>query len=202
MFVPKMYQMPETDVEQFIDENGFATLISLGDTTPIATHIPLELVHDETGNRILWGHVAKANPQWKDFARQPQVLVIFLSPIHHYISSSWYAQPNAPTWNYESVHVYGKLQIIEGEKLWQSIQQLTDKYEKTSTKPISLNTLPIAVQRQMEGLVGFEISIEKIEASSKLSQNRTEADRLNIIAELRKLQSPHAHLMAERMEQK
>ncbi|HYG39996.1 MAG TPA: FMN-binding negative transcriptional regulator [Cytophagales bacterium] len=122
-----------------------------------------------------------------------------LIAIHHYISSSWYAHPNAPTWNYMSVHISGKSKIIEGEMLWEAVRRLTDKYEKMAREPISLATLPESVQKQMNGLVGFEISIEKVEASFKLSQNRNAKDYENIIQELSQLGTATSKLMAEEL---
>lgn len=201
MHVPKIFEINDNQViEQFIKENGFATLISIGETFPIGTHIPMEIETNSKGEKILAGHISKENPQWFDFEKSPNVLVIFLSPINHYISSSWYNHPNAPTWNYISIHISGKLKIIEGEELWQSVRRLTDKYEAKMKCPFSLETTTKSVQRQMNGIVGFEISIDKIDASFKLSQNRSEEDFANIIKELRLSNELSAKLMADAME--
>ncbi len=131
--------------------------------------------------------MAQGNPQWKLFAAYPKVTAIFLSDINHYISSSWYDHPNAPTWNYMSVHISGTVTIIEGEKKWNAVKRLTDRYEQISKNPISLDTLPPKIQSEIAGLVAFEIKIEKIEAAFKLSQNRDDKNYALIIAELRKL---------------
>lgn len=200
MYIPKYFEVTDRKIiEQFIRENSFATIISSGNEFPTATHIPIELEVNEKGEKVLWGHISKANSQWKLFESNPNVLVIFLSPIHHYISSSWYAHPNAPTWNYMSVHISGKSKIIEGEMLWEAVRRLTDKYEKMVKEPISLDTLPESVQKQMNGLVGFEISIEKVEASFKLSQNRDAKDYETIIQELSQLGTATSKLMAEEL---
>ena len=202
MYIPKHFiEKDKTEIKKFIRENGFATLITCHEPYPQATHIPIELI-DKKGEEVLWGHIAKANPQSKIFKNEPDVLVIFLSSVHHYISSSWYEKPNAPTWNYLSVHVYGKLKILEGETLWQSLEQLTDKYEKISKNPISVDGLPQSVKKQIDGLVGFEISIKKIETAFKLSQNRNPMDFSNIIEELKGLQNHNAKEMARLMENK
>ncbi|MGB4776011.1 MAG: FMN-binding negative transcriptional regulator [Daejeonella sp.] len=201
MHVPKPFEITEqTIIEQFIKENGLATLISVGSNYPVGTHVPVELEINDKGEKVLWGHISKANPQWKDFERSSNVLVIFLSPVNHYISSSWYNHPNSPTWNYLSVHISGKLKIIEGEKLWESVRRLTNRYEQKSENPVSLDTLPESVQRQMNGIVGFEISIDKTEAAFKLSQNRNEEDFISIIKELRLSKELSANLMADVME--
>lgn len=201
MHIPKHFQIEDrTVIAQFIKETGLATLISRGSEHPLATHIPLELELNEKGEEVLWGHISKANPQWKDFAKNDSVLAIFLSPVHHYISSSWYNHPNAPTWNYLSVHITGRLTIIEGDKLWESVRRLTNRYEQSSKNPVSLDTLPESVQKQMNGIVGFEISLDKVEAAFKLSQNRNDEDFNNIIRELRLSKELSAALMADVMQ--
>ena len=89
MYIPNQYEITDPLlIEQFIKENGFATIISTGSVFPIATHIPIELEKNENGEKVLWGHLSRANPQWKLFEKHENVLVIFLSSIHHYISSS------------------------------------------------------------------------------------------------------------------
>ena len=201
MHMPKHFEITDnTIIEQFIKENGLATIISKGSIFPVGTHIPIELEINDNGEKVLWGHISKVNPQWRDFEKNENVLVIFLSPVHHYISSSWYNHPNAPTWNYLSVHITGKIKIIEGEKLWESVRRLTNRYERKSAQPVSLDTLPESVQKQMNGIVGFEISIDKTEAAFKLSQNRNEEDFKSIIKELRLSGELSSALMADAME--
>jgi len=149
----------------------------------VATHIPLELSEDETKLR---GHIAKANPQWKNFQNNSEVMVIFPGP-HAYVSSSWYDHENVPTWNYIAVHVYGKIQIIEGDELYSALKQLVDKYEKTSAYPVSIEKMsPEYVRQSIQGLVGFAIEITSIEAAYKLSQNRDRKNYVNVINELEK----------------
>lgn len=201
MHIPKLFEITDNRIiDKFINENGLATLITKGSAFPVGTHIPIDLEINEAGNKVLWGHISKANPQWNDFENDENVLVIFLSPVHSYISSSWYNHPNAPTWNYLSVHITGKLKIIEGKKLWESVRRLTNRYEQKSEHPISLDTLPNSVQKQMSGIVGFEISIDKIEAAFKLSQNRNDEDFENIVKQLRLSNELSSSLMANVME--
>lgn len=201
MHVPKYFEVKDRNViGQFIKENSFATLITKGSDYPVGTHIPMELELNENGEQVLWGHISKANPQWQDFEKDPRVLVVFLSHIHHYISSSWYNHPNVPTWNYLSVHISGRLRLLEGDVLWESLRRLTDKYEQYSRNPVSLDSLPESVQKQVNGIVGFEISIDRIDAAFKLSQNRNEEDFNNILQELRSRNDSLGRMMAELME--
>ncbi len=200
MYIPKHFRIEdESLIENFIKENGFATLVTNGDGYPNATHIPLQLHINSQGEKVLCGHISKANLQWKDFETSPNVTAIFLSPVHHYISSSWYGHANAPTWNYLSVHVSGRIRILSGEALWDVVRRLTDTYEAGVQHPVSLDSLPPEVQKQMNGIVGFEIHIEKTECAFKLSQNRNEEDFENVVQELIKTGNASAILMAEIM---
>jgi transcriptional regulator len=134
----------------------------------------------------LFGHISRANPQWRNFNEQGEVLAIFSGP-HAYISSSWYNHENVPTWNYIAVHVYGKIRMIEGKELFESLRHLVDKYEKKSEHPVSVDKMsPEYVERSMKGVVGFEISISHMEAAYKLSQNRDKVNHEAIIGQLEK----------------
>lgn len=185
MYIPHYYKNENlNEVKEFIKENAFGILINQLDGKPWATHIPLELDVDKNGNDILISHVAKANPQWKVFEEQPDVLCIFNGP-HSYISSSWYQEEEVPTWNYIAVHVYGKVEILSEEEVMQSMHKLVNKYEANSTNPISLDDMSAKTLRQVKGVVGFKIDIQDVQAAYKLSQTRTE-DHETIINELSK----------------
>lgn len=199
MYIPPKYQNSNLDeVRKFVENNAFGILISKGSAYPMATHIPLELDKDKHGKDILVGHVAKANPHWKTFKSQPEVLAIFNGP-HAYISSSWYKEEEVPTWNYIAVHIMGRLQILGAEELLETLHKLVDKYEKDSEYPLNLNDLSPSTMRQVKGIVGFKISIEEIQAAFKLSQGR-ETDHPKIIEELRKRSSGMSDEVADAME--
>jgi transcriptional regulator len=202
MYIPGYFKVEdEAVVEQFIRENSFATIVSCGEKYPSATHIPVELELNEKGEKVLWGHLARANPQWMSFQQHPEVRVIYLSPLHHYISSSWYDHPNAPTWNYVSVHVTGTITLVDEAKTWESLKRLVTKYEKDSEHPVSLAELPPEVQQQMKGLVAFEIKIDTIYAAFKLSQNRDDKNFNAILEALQNKGSAIAGLLAALMKQ-
>ena len=171
-------------IREFIRETAFATLISRGDGYPSATHIPLELRRNKNKEEILTGHMSKANPHWHEFKSNPKVLAIFLSPIHGFVSSSWYEKPDAPTWNYMSAHVSGKIKLLTQDETETSLSQLIDKYESKMDHPVSWNSLSDDVKKQAKNIVGFEISIDRMEAVFKLSQNRSKEDHARIIERL------------------
>lgn len=197
MYVPKQFQNNDASaIKAFIKQNSFGILISQSDNKMLATHIPLEFSGDDTK---LIGHISRANMQWKKFNSLSEVLAIFTGP-HAYISSSWYDHENVPTWNYIAVHVYGKIEIIEGEQLYQSLKRMVDKYEAGSARPVSVEKMsPDYVRKSIQGIVGFQITITAIEAAYKLSQNRDQKNYKNIIHELEKREDHSSLQIAEEM---
>ncbi len=197
MHTPKLYQdNDQASIHKFIDENGFGILVSTVDGQFWATHIPMVLSKDRTK---LVGHISRGNKQWKDVDGFKNVLAIFNGP-HTYVSSSWYDHENVPTWNYLAVHVYGTIRIIEGEELLTALTELTDKYEKDSANPVSVRTMSKDyVSREIKGVTGFEIVIERFEATRKLSQNRDDKNHQAIIKQLEKKDDQGAREIAALM---
>jgi transcriptional regulator len=200
MYVPPHFKNDHIDqVRDFIGKNSFGILVSQTDAGLWATHIPLELDMNEQGKDILAGHISKGNPQWKNFTDNARVLAIF-SGSHSYISSSWYDHENVPTWNYIAVHVYGTIKIIAGEKLLSVLKKLVDKYEKSSAHPVSIEHMSEKfLQKEINGIVGFEIEIDEIQSAYKLSQNRDSKNHENIVKELEKKGDPGSLAIAELM---
>lgn len=200
MYIPKINE--EHDQERifgFIRKNSFGIVVSSDNNIPTATHIPMELDFERESTPILRGHVARVNPHWQLWAENSQVLVIF-SGAHSYISSSWYEKENVSTWNYMAVHIYGTIKIVEGEKLFDSLKKLTNKYESFQEKPLYFEQLnEESLRKQMRAIVGFEINIERVEAKAKLSQNRNDNDYKNIINQLHKSTDSQAHEVADEM---
>lgn len=199
MFMPNYYKNENIEnVKDFLKENSFGILLSQVDGRISGTHIPMELDTNENGEDVLVGHIAKANPQSKHFKNDDEILAIFNGP-HSYISSSWYQKENVPTWNYVAVHIYGKVEIIEGEALLNSLKKLVDKYEQNSENPVSVEKMSSRTLRQINGIVGFSIKINEIQAASKLSQNRTDTDYHNITNELESIGTPNSIGIAKEM---
>ncbi|WP_375563161.1 FMN-binding negative transcriptional regulator [Bernardetia sp. OM2101] len=198
MWIPEKYKIEDQKIiKEFIDCVGLAALVTMSSDFPVATHTPIELEYDENGKQILRGHIAKANPQSKILETQPNVLVIFQSSIQHYISSFWYEKPNAPTWNYMAVHIYGKVRILNEEEVHNSVNRLTKRHEKISKCPVSLESLPNTIQGMLKGVTGFEIPVNRVEAAFKLSQNKNEKDLTSIIEELEILNTPLSKIMSQ-----
>jgi transcriptional regulator len=189
----------ETEVQEFIQKNAFATLYSQVDGRPWATHLPVFLEKKSDGKFVLHGHLAKANSQWKQLAQAEEVLVVFQGP-HAYISSSWYTHENVPTWNYLAVQVYGMARLIEGEELLHHLKTLVDQYETGRPNRVQVETMtPSYLEGQIRALIGFEIEIKEIHASAKLSQNRDDENYERIVQQLEQSTIPGDLEVAEEM---
>ena len=199
MYTPEIYKNEnQEEIKKFLQENSFGILINQTNGKLCATHIPLELETTKEGKDILWGHISKENPQWNGFIDNDQILAVFSGP-HSYISSSWYDHENVPTWNYIAVHVYGKIKIIKGEAVIESLKKLVDKYEQNSKNPVLVENLSEKTMMQSRGIVAFEIEITEIQATKKISQNRDEKNHQNIISELEKVNTNQSIAIANEM---
>jgi transcriptional regulator len=198
MYTPKLYAVTdEAVIEAFIRENNFAIVVSAPGDEPIATHLPLELATGADGQRLLYGHFAKANPHWRAFTPEKPVLAIFAGA-HTYITPRWYDHPNVPTWNYMTAHVYGTPRLIHAEaEVYALLSRLVAQHEGDSG--YTLEGQPPQVATQLHGVVGFEITVTRLEAKFKLSQNRSAGDYANIIAHLRQRDDAPSHAVAEAM---
>ena len=206
MYVPKPYA--ETDpavLDAFIRATGFATLVTAGAGEPFATHIPLELVRASGGSMVLEGHVSRANPHWRELESGARCLAIFAGA-HTYVSSSWYEHENVPTWNYMVVHAWGAARLIEDEtRVRDLLRRLSLHYEPDGAAAGGFDVdrlTPGFYDKEVRGIVAFEIAVDKVEAGFKLSQNRNETDHRRIIEKLKARGDENSRLIAEAMEQR
>jgi transcriptional regulator len=167
-----------------INRHDFALLITKS-AELIASQVPF-LNERRDGKLYLMGHLARPNPQCADLAAGGAALVVFHGP-HAYISPSWYgAQPAVPTWNYASIHAYGTARAIS-DKDWLNdlLRRLSERHEAREANPWRMQDQPTAfLDGMLNGIVGFEIAVTRLEGKFKLSQNRPAADRPRIIAAL------------------
>jgi transcriptional regulator len=165
--------------------HDFALLISHGRDGLIASHIPILVEHDGSTMHLV-GHLARPNPQLADLADGTEVLTIFAGP-HAYVSPGWYEPgPAVPTWNYADVHAYGRVRLVE-DKDWlrQVLRRLTDRHEAGNPVPWRMEDLPEPyLQGMLNGIVGLDIAVDRLEGKFKLSQNRPAGDRPRIVAAL------------------
>ncbi len=186
-----MYNPPafrETDLPFIQDTMRAAKLANLVTVTAgglTCTPLPLFLDDSQGEMGTLYGHVAKANPQWKE-APMGDALAIFMGP-DAYVTPSWYERKSldgkvVPTWNYVAVHAYGPVEFFEdASRLLDVVTRLTDLHEASRLRPWAVDDAPPDfIQAQLRGIVGLRLPITRIEAKRKMSQNRTAEDRANV----------------------
>ncbi|WP_341677150.1 FMN-binding negative transcriptional regulator [Niveibacterium sp. SC-1] len=181
LYIPPHFEAPDADaIIGLIHAYPFATLVSVVEGEPLITHLPL--VADENG--LLLGHVAHANPQAAALKDGATVTAIFHGP-HAYVSPTWYAKPNVPTWNYATVHVKATVRPLEEPEI---VQALLDGLIATFDDEEAAGETPHMTHEAREELFGhihcFALEIEDIEAKFKLSQNRSAADQKRVVAAL------------------
>jgi transcriptional regulator len=133
----------------------------------------------------LYGHLARANPQWRA-APIGEAMAIFMGP-DAYVTPSWYASKKehgkvVPTWNYTAVHAYGLVEFFDDpDRLFQVVLRLTNLYERPRNQPWSVTDAPEAfIKAQLKGIVGMRMPIARIEGKRKMSQNRNSKDRTGV----------------------
>jgi transcriptional regulator len=183
VYTPKHFQLPDhQEAISFMQKYSFATIVTMLNGVPEATHLPF-LVEQRGEELILVSHFAKANPQASAVFNETS-LVIFTEP-HAYISPANYEkEQNVPTWNYLSVHAYGKATLIDDKaQVADLLEKMIGFYEANYRD--QWDKLPDDYKfKMMNGITAFEIVVTDLQAKKKLSQNRTEADRESIIASL------------------
>lgn len=186
MYIPKAFLKDDIEaLHTLMQENSFATLVTCQDDVPFATHLPLLVDSDRGPYGTLRGHMARANPQWHAFNEAREVLVIFQGP-HAYISPSWYeVELSVPTWNYAVAHAYGIPRVIEDKTaLYTLLQELVQTHEAHFEKPWQFQLPDDYVEKMMQGVVGFEMEITRLEGKHKLSQNRSMNEQRHVAAML------------------
>ncbi len=200
MYIPKYYREEDHEtILAFLRQNNFAVLVSFDGEKPVATHIPVEVVADMSGELTIYGHMSRANPQWKTFGEQ-KVLLIFQGA-HSYISPRWYNHINVPTWNYMMIHVYGRVRLLQDDELLAFLSRLVHAYEKNTSYSLEGLSQDF-VQKEIKGVVGFAIEVTRIDAGYKLSQNRNDEDHENIVQELDKRGDVDSARVASAMREK
>jgi transcriptional regulator len=207
MYIPGANKEDRLSVlHKLMEDQPFASLITVGSSGLFASHIPMVL-EQNGGKGRLRGHISRANTQWRDYTPSVEALAIF-SGSQHYITPSWYAEKQetgkvVPTWNYVVVHAYGYLKVIEdGQWLMAHLERLTNTHEADFPIPWKVGDAPADyVASLAKGIVGLEMDIERLEGKWKLSQNRSEQDRIGVakgLAELNTTESLAMKALVER----
>jgi transcriptional regulator len=169
---------------------AFAQVVTNGAEGFAASSVPLLLDEPEEGPWRLRGHVSRSNPQAKIGEGSVPAVTLFVGP-HAYVSPSAYPSKAetgnvVPTWNYVEVHAHGTLQLTDdADRTLAAVTDLTDAHEADRAEPWRVADVPDGyVVGLARGIVSFELVVDRVEAKAKLSQNKSESDRVGVIEDL------------------
>ena len=186
MYIPSHFQESDlTVLHKMMQEARLATLVTATPEGLIGTPLPLFLVPDEGEYGTLYGHVARANAQWR-LPPAGNAMAIFMGP-DAYVSPSWYPSKQeqgkvVPTWNYVAIHAYGPVEFFdESDRLLEVVTRLTNRHEGPRAEPWAVNDAPEEhIRAQLRGIVGLRLPIARLDGKTKMSQNRTAEDRAGV----------------------
>ncbi len=209
MYTPTHFSESRVEVmHDLIRAHSLATLVTITANGLTANHIPLLLSEDPAPYGTLQGHVARANPIWRETVSGREVLAIFQGA-NAYITPSWYPTKQetgkvVPTWNYSVVHAYGTLSVIDDtEWIRSQVERLTAHRESDRAQPWAVSDAPREyTEKLLTALVGIEIVITRLEGKWKWSQNQSEANQTGVVRGLRERDDPNDLFMAEQMDKK
>lgn len=216
MYVPSVFAEERSDeLVRYVETSPFATVVTTVDGTLFASHVPLTLLHVQGSAMVLYGHLARANPQWRSFDGTTEALAIFLGP-HAYISPTIYGpdqavptwdysstgtsetkvSPALPTWNYTAVHAYGPIELVSDEENDDLLKASTAHFEQSW----QMSDLPDDYVRQkMRAIVGFKLATTRVEGKVKMGQRQSAAGRGMVSAALRQSDDPVTREIASMM---
>lgn len=190
MYTPSSFKEENPDVLfDLIEEHNFGIIFSQHQDQPEATHLPFLVHRKKSEQGTLIAHFAKANKHWKKLDEAKDVLVVFQGP-HSYISPAWYKnRAEVPTWNYATVHVFGKPKVIEDPaELNKMVKELTHFHEDQENTGWKLDEVPEKdYNTDLKAIVGLEIEISKMEGKFKFNQNKSDKDQKSVISKMEDL---------------
>ena len=183
--IPHFKAKDHQEVVDFMYANTFVTICGVdANGFPVAGQIPV-LIKQENDKIIITGHVMRKQDHTNAFELNNNVLVIFSAP-SAFVSASWYSVKGvASTWNYQTVHAVGKMEMKGEDHLYDLLSELTAHFEKDPNAPTQVKNLdPDYMQQNMKAIVSFEIEVTELKHVFKLSQNRDDVSHENIKKEL------------------
>ena len=196
MYLPPHFAATDpASLHRLMRAHPLGALVTCGEQGLDANHLPFEFDADEGEHGILRAHVARNNPLWQEVKEGQEVLVIFRAA-EGYISPNWYpskheSHEQVPTWNYRVVHALGRISVRDDEKFVRGVVgRLTRRHEANNNAqaPWKMSDAPPDyLQRMLGAIVGLEITVDRLEAKFKLSQDEQQRDRLGAVQALEQL---------------
>lgn len=203
MYRPLHFREDRIEVQHaLVRAHPLGLLVTAGPSGLQANQVPFLVDAGASAHGTLRAHLARANPHWRELAAIEECLVVFQGP-QVYITPSWYPSKHetgkaVPTWNYVTVQAWGRPRVIE-DTAWlrHHVEELTDTNEAGRAVPWKVDDAPADyLAAQLRAIVGIEIPIDRIEGKWKVSQNRTESDRMGVVAGLRARGSSQENMAA------
>ena len=203
MYVPKSFEPPDDQtLRQFMHAHSFGVLVTMTSQGLDGNHLPFVFDAEPSPYGTLRGHVARANPIWRECQDRPEALVILQGP-DSFITPSWYPTKQdtgavVPTWNYIVVHAHGTVRVVEDASwLRAHVEALTTRHEASREAPWAVSDAPAEyIEKMVKAIVGIEMPIARLTGKWKLSQNRSERDHAGVVDGLLREGSESASTMA------
>ncbi|MGZ5371008.1 FMN-binding negative transcriptional regulator [Aeromicrobium sp.] len=204
MYIPHFNVIDDpAEIRDLVETTGTAQIVTVGpDCTPMSTLLPI--LWSKDGGTVI-AHMARANEHWKHIANDSRFLAIIAGP-QAYVSPAWYVSKAehgkvVPTWNYSAVHLTGTITVHDDpEWVRRAVTELTDRHEQKRAEPWAVTDAPEKfVNGNLKAIVGLQMTVERVEAKAKLSQNRSADDRAGVIAGLDAEGGPREASVAARM---
>ncbi|HXP26454.1 MAG TPA: FMN-binding negative transcriptional regulator [Steroidobacteraceae bacterium] len=203
MYLPAHFNETRPEVmHALMRAHPLCTLVTQCESGLVANHVPVQTLAEPGPRGCIRGHIARANPLWRDYRAESQALAIFQGP-QVYISPSFYPSKAAtgevvPTWNYAVVHASGTLRFIQDTGwLRDFVAGLTATHEAPRAVPWKIDDAPAPyVDKMLSLIVGFEFSIATLTGKWKVSQNRSQADQQGVIRNLQNADDADSREMA------
>ena len=187
MYLPAHFEESRPEVlHQALHDHPLGLLVTHGANGLAANPLPFLLDVEADGSRVLRGHVARANPLWREAAGTAS-LVVFQGP-QAYVSPAWYPSKAetgkvVPTWNYVMVQARGVLRAVDDAAwLHACVSRITARHEAPRAAPWAVTDAPEDyIATMLRAIVGIEIRVESLVGKWKVSQNRSAADREGVV---------------------
>ena len=201
MYIPAHFKIKDSDeIRTFVKAHPFGMLLTNGSKIPGVSHLPMQLLTDDSGNDSINIHLSKANPHAKALEDGGSAVAVFLGT-NGYISPRWYAEKdNVPTWNYTAVHANGTLRKIENEdELMKLVDQLTIEHEAGAESPWRADWSNTKIRNMVKAIVGFEMKVERWEGKKKVGQNRSAEDQASLKRNMEQSEDAAYQFLAQQM---
>jgi transcriptional regulator len=203
LYLPAHFNETRTEVmHALMRAHPFSTLVTQCDSGLVANHVPVQTLAEPMPLGCIRGHIARANPLWREYRAETEALAIFQGP-QLYISPSFYPSKAktgevVPTWNYAVVHASGKLRFIEDTSwLRDFVAGLTAIHEAPRAMPWQIDDAPAPyIDKMLSLIIGFEFSIATLAGKWKVSQNRSQTDQQGVLHNLRNADDADSREMA------